>query len=107
MDHDFGDAEDLERIVITHQHLDHLGLACTRLRIEAQTDQGETLSRVWRYDPTPTASTTRRPSGPAPAACRRSAIMRFTWRSSMVGFFSCPFAATSISASRVRVNNAS
>ena len=31
--------------------LDHLGLACTRLRIEARTDQGEALSRVWRYDP--------------------------------------------------------
>jgi protein ImuB len=31
--------------------LDRLGLACTRLRIEARTDQGETLSRVWRYDP--------------------------------------------------------
>jgi protein ImuB len=31
--------------------LDGLGLACTRLRIEAETDQGETLSRVWRYDP--------------------------------------------------------
>ncbi|HEX3214560.1 MAG TPA: DNA polymerase Y family protein, partial [Actinomycetota bacterium] len=32
--------------------LDRLGLACTRLRIEAETDQGETLSRVWRHDPT-------------------------------------------------------
>src|SRR5215218_9584455 len=32
--------------------LDRLGLACTRLRIEAETDQAETLSRVWRYDPT-------------------------------------------------------
>ena len=32
--------------------LDHLGLACTRLRIEAETDHAETLSRVWRYDPT-------------------------------------------------------
>ena|GEM_PF-36981 len=31
--------------------LDRLGLACTRLRVEARTDQGETLSRVWRYDP--------------------------------------------------------
>jgi protein ImuB len=50
--------------------LDRLGLACTRLRIEAETDQGETLSRVWRYDTTaPTASTavaTRRPSSPDP-----------------------------------------
>jgi protein ImuB len=33
--------------------LDRLGLACTRLRVEAETDQGETLSRVWRHDPTP------------------------------------------------------
>jgi protein ImuB len=42
--------------------LDRLGLACTRLRIEAETDQGETLSRVWRHDPTlPT-----RPSSPDP-----------------------------------------
>jgi protein ImuB len=36
--------------------LDHLGLSCTRLRIEAETDQGETLSRVWRHDPTPLLS---------------------------------------------------
>ena len=42
--------------------LDRLGLACTRLRIEAETDQGETLSRVWRYDPTPQT----RPSSPDP-----------------------------------------
>jgi protein ImuB len=46
--------------------LDRLGLACTRLRIEARTDQGETLSRVWRYDPTPTVPLTRRPSSPDP-----------------------------------------
>jgi protein ImuB len=44
--------------------LDRLGLACTRLRIEAETDQGGTLSRVWRSDPT--APATRRPSGPDP-----------------------------------------
>jgi protein ImuB len=43
--------------------LDRLGLACTRLRIEAATDQGETLSRVWRYDP---ASPPPRSSGPDP-----------------------------------------
>ena len=40
--------------------LDQLGLACTRLRIQAETDRGETLSRVWRYDPT----------SPRPAASR-------------------------------------
>ncbi|HEY8556866.1 MAG TPA: DNA polymerase Y family protein, partial [Actinomycetes bacterium] len=45
--------------------LDQLGLACTRLRIEAQTDQDETLSRVWRHDPV-SIPTTRRPSSPDP-----------------------------------------
>ena len=45
--------------------LDRLGLACTRLRIQAETDQGETLSRVWRYDPT-TPPTRRLPTGPDP-----------------------------------------
>jgi protein ImuB len=44
--------------------LDRLGLACTRLRIEAATDQGETLSRVWRYDPA--APPPRSSSGPDP-----------------------------------------
>ena len=43
--------------------LDRLGLACTRLRIEAETDQGETLARTWRYDPSPAP---RRPAGPDP-----------------------------------------
>src|SRR5215218_8999446 len=45
--------------------LDRLGLACTRLRIEAETDQGERLSRVWRHDPT-TPPTRRLPTGPDP-----------------------------------------
>jgi protein ImuB len=44
--------------------LDRLGLACARLRIEAETDQGERLSRVWRYDPVPVPP--RRPAGPDP-----------------------------------------
>jgi protein ImuB len=44
--------------------LDRLGLACTRLRIEAGTDLGETLSRVWRYDPA--APPPRSSSGPDP-----------------------------------------
>jgi protein ImuB len=45
--------------------LDRLGLACTRLRIEAETDRGETLSRVWRHD-LPTPPTRRPPSAPDP-----------------------------------------
>jgi protein ImuB len=55
--------------------LDHLGLACTRLRIEAQTDQGETLSRVWRYDPI-SIPTTRRPSSPDPVPRSASSVMQ-------------------------------
>jgi protein ImuB len=49
--------------------LGRLGLACTRLRIEAGTDQGEILSRVWRYDPVAPPS---RPS-PGPDPVPRSA----------------------------------
>jgi protein ImuB len=30
--------------------LGRLGLACTRLRVEAETEHGETLARTWRYD---------------------------------------------------------
>jgi protein ImuB len=51
--------------------LDRLGLACTRLRIEAGTDQGETLSRVWRYDPA--APPPRSSSGPDPVPRSASA----------------------------------
>jgi protein ImuB len=43
--------------------LDRLGLACARLRIEAETDRGERLSRVWRYDPAPVPAL---PAGPDP-----------------------------------------
>jgi protein ImuB len=57
--------------------LDRLGLACTRLRIEAETDQGQTLSRVWRYDPaTPPAHRSLGPDpiprSPDPAGAPRS-----------------------------------
>jgi len=51
--------------------LDRLGLACTRLRIEAGTDQGETLSRVWRYDPA--APPPRSSSAPDPVPRSASA----------------------------------
>jgi protein ImuB len=39
-----GLAEDL------HEGLARRGLACTRLRIEAQTEHGEQLSRLWRHE---------------------------------------------------------
>ncbi|MDP8976438.1 MAG: DNA polymerase Y family protein [Actinomycetota bacterium] len=35
-----------------HQHLAGRGLACTRIAIEAQTEHGESLSRLWRHDGT-------------------------------------------------------
>ncbi len=33
------------------ERLEQLGLACTRLRIEAETEHGETLARIWRHEP--------------------------------------------------------
>jgi protein ImuB len=39
-----------------HEQLAAMELACTRLRIEAQTEHGEELSRVWRHDGVLTAS---------------------------------------------------
>ena len=33
-----------------HERLQGLGLACTRVRVEAETDHGERLSRLWRHD---------------------------------------------------------
>jgi protein ImuB len=33
------------------ERLERLGLACTRLRIEIETEHGETLSRIWRHEP--------------------------------------------------------
>jgi protein ImuB len=69
--------------------LDRLGLACTRLRIEAETDQAETLSRVWRYDPTPPTNRpysspdpVSRSPGPADPPARMAAVMaeRVRWQ---------------------------
>jgi protein ImuB len=75
--------------------LDRLGLACTRLRIEAGTDQGETLSRVWRYDPAappprsssapdpvPRSASVAAPQGPGGGPGRMAAVMaeRVRWQ---------------------------
>jgi protein ImuB len=58
--------------------LDRLGLTCTRLRIEAETDRGGTLSRVWRSDSA--ALPARR--GAADPAGRLAAVMaeRARWQ---------------------------
>src|SRR5829696_6488269 len=75
--------------------LDRLGLACTRLRIEAGTDQGELLSRVWRYDPVappsrpspgpdpvPRSAATAAPRDPGGPLARMAAVMaeRVRWQ---------------------------
>src|SRR5829696_883845 len=75
--------------------LDRLGLACTRLRIEAVTDQGELLSRVWRYDPVappsrpspgpdpvPRSAATAAPRDPGGPLARMAAVMaeRVRWQ---------------------------
>ncbi|HWC42654.1 MAG TPA: DNA polymerase Y family protein [Actinomycetota bacterium] len=72
--------------------LDRLGLACTRLRIEARTDQGETLSRTWRYDPVAPPSRSSSPDpvprsaapggGPGGPPARMAAVMaeRVRWQ---------------------------
>lgn len=39
-----------------HERLSALGLACTRISIEAETEHGEHLSRLWRHDGTLTAA---------------------------------------------------
>jgi protein ImuB len=33
------------------ERLERLGLICTRLRIEVETEHGETMARVWRHEP--------------------------------------------------------
>ena len=33
-----------------HERLQGLGLSCTRVRVEAETEHGERLSRLWRHD---------------------------------------------------------
>src|SRR5205085_689306 len=33
-----------------HEELERRGLACTRIAIEAETEHGESLSRLWRHD---------------------------------------------------------
>jgi hypothetical protein len=59
--------------------LERLGLACTRLRVEAETEHGETLVRVWRHDlaagpPRPAGGPAGRRHGRAgPLAARRLA----------------------------------
>ncbi|HEX8858081.1 MAG TPA: DNA polymerase Y family protein [Actinomycetes bacterium] len=60
-------------------HLERLGLACTRLRIEVETEHGETLARVWRHEPP--ARPSRRGAATDPRAARVASIAeRVRWQ---------------------------
>jgi protein ImuB len=59
--------------------LDRLGLACTRLRIEVETEHGETLARVWRHEPP--ARPSRRGAAADPRAVQVASIAeRVRWQ---------------------------
>jgi protein ImuB len=77
--------------------LERLGLACTRLRIEAETEHGETLTRVWRHDaagpsrPDPSRSTGPPPRGsPDPSAARLAVAMAERVRWQLDGWLAAP-----------------
>ena len=53
------------------EQLDRRGMACTRLAVEAETDHGEQLVRLWRHDGALSAGRHRRPGS---VAARRVAV---------------------------------
>jgi protein ImuB len=60
-------------------HLERLGLACTRLRIEVETEHGERLARVWRHEPP--ARPSRRGAAADPRAVQVTSIAeRVRWQ---------------------------
>src|SRR5574341_1457940 len=59
--------------------LERLGLACTRLRIEVETEHGELLARVWRHEPP--ARPSRRGATADPRALQVASIAeRVRWQ---------------------------
>jgi protein ImuB len=61
------------------ERLERLGLACTRLRIEVETEHGETLARVWRHEPP--ARPSRRGAAADPRAVQAASIAeRVRWQ---------------------------
>src|SRR6266568_2674717 len=60
--------------------LERLGLACTRLRIEVETEHGEMLARVWRHEP-PARSSRRGAAAADPRAVQVASIAeRVRWQ---------------------------
>jgi protein ImuB len=63
------------------ERLERLGLACTRLRIEVETEHGETLARVWRHEPSARASSRRGVASTDPRALQVAAMAeRVRWQ---------------------------
>src|SRR6266542_1492491 len=61
------------------ERLERLGLACTRLRIEVETEHGETLARAWRNEPP--ARPSRRGTTADPRAVQAATIAeRVRWQ---------------------------
>jgi protein ImuB len=61
------------------ERLERLGLACTRLRIEVETEHGEMLARLWRHEPP--ARPSRRGAGADPRAVQVASIAeRVRWQ---------------------------
>jgi protein ImuB len=63
--------------------LERLGLACTRLRVEAETEHGETLTRIWRHD-------AAGPPRPDPSAARLAVAMAERVRWQLEGWLAAP-----------------
>jgi len=60
--------------------LERLGLTCTRLRIEAETEHGETLVRVWRHDAAPRSGGTAGARGTPAGRLAGAMAERVRWQ---------------------------
>jgi protein ImuB len=63
------------------ERLERLGLTCTRLRIEVETEHGETLARVWRHELSARPPSRRGAASTDPRALRAGAMAeRVRWQ---------------------------
>jgi protein ImuB len=63
------------------ERLERLGLACTRLRIEVETEHGETLARIWRHEPSAWLPSRRGAASTDPRVLQAAAIAeRVRWQ---------------------------
>jgi protein ImuB len=63
------------------ERLERLGLACTRLRIEAETEHGERLARIWRHEPSLRPPSRRDAASADPRALQAGAMAeRVRWQ---------------------------